>query len=249
MMKKLLSMLLLALLLTACGSQKPESSPQPPAPEPTQSAGTEPEQEGAEEPPVQDWVADQPVPDFLDAEQQDLFLRAYSAANFLMGCSTGNVEDYPLADGSELNRGEYETVTLDNGQTYLVAQGRYARWGDFEAMLDSIFTPEYKEVLLWTESVDGAYFPIFAETQDGRMCFIEADRGSDLEYNWADTPDTYELVSQSEEAVEFYLIGHYADLTEPPDETGARAIYTREYTIRMEHTADGWCVAEFHLPY
>ena len=34
-----------------------------------------------------------------------------------------------------------------------------------------------------------------------------AGQGSSLEYGWADVPDTYELVSQSEDAVEFYLVG------------------------------------------
>ena len=65
----------------------------------------------------------------------------------------------------------------------------------------------------------------------------------------ADAPDVYELVSQSDSAVEFTLIGHYADLTVEADENGTRPIYTEAYPIRMERTSDGWRVAEFHLPY
>ena len=60
---------------------------------------------------------------------------------------------------------------------------------------------------------------------------------------------TFELVSQSEDAVEFYLVGHYADLTVQPDETGARPLSTERWPIRMERTADGWRVSEFHVPY
>ena len=100
-----------------------------------------------------------------------------------------------------------------------MAQGRYARWEDFQAMLDGIFTPAYQEELLWAENMDGERFPIFTADGEGRTCFLELERGSSLEYGWADVPDTYELVSQSEDAVEFYLVGHYADLTMQPDET------------------------------
>lgn len=126
---------------------------------------------------------------------------------------------------------------------------RYARWEDFQAMLDGIFTPAYQEELLWTENMDGERFPIFTADGEGRTCFLELERGSSLEYGWADVPDTYELVSQSEDAVEFYLVGHYADLTVQPDETGARPLSTERWPIRMERTADGWRVSEFHVPY
>ena len=130
-----------------------------------------------------------------------------------------------------------------------MAQGRYARWEDFQAMLDGIFTPAYQEELLWAENMDGERFPIFTADGEGRTCFLDLERGSSLEYGWADVPDTYELVSQSEDAVEFYLVGHYADLTVQPDETGARPLSTERWPIRMERTAGGWRVSEFHVPY
>ena len=44
-------------------------------------------------------------------------------------------------------------------------------------------------------------------------------------------------------------MGHYADLTVQPDETGARPLSTERWPIRMERTADGWRVSEFHVPY
>lgn len=247
-MRRLIPVLLLVSLLTACGGQGPQATPSAtPAPTPAPTATPAPQ---AAEPPILDWMADQPVPDFLDAEQQDLFLRAFSAANFLIGCSTSSVDEYPLADGTLPERGDYETVTLDNGWTYLVAQGRYAQWADFQAMLDSVFTPEYQEELLWTESLDGERFPTFTSTEDGRLCFLDAGRGSSLEYGWADTPDTYELVSRSEDVVEFDLIGHYAVLEDDTgDEPTVSGITTERYPIRMERTAAGWRIAEFHLPY
>lgn len=232
------------LVLGACAAPAAEA-PTPPA-EVTPASTEAP---APAEPPIPDWMADQPAPAFLDAEQQALFLRAYSAASFLMGCSTSGVDSYPLDGGDPPELGDYETVTLDSGWTYLVAQGRYARWEDFQAMLDGIFTPAYQEELLWTENMDGERFPIFTADGEGRTCFLELERGSSLEYGWADVPDTYELVSQSGDAVEFYLVGHYADLTVQPDETGARPLSTERWPIRMERTAGGWRVSEFHVPY
>lgn len=135
----------LALVLGACTAPAAEA-PTPPA-EVTPASTEAP---APAEPPIPDWMADQPAPAFLDAEQQALFLRAYSAASFLMGCSTSGVDSYPLDGGDPPELGDYETVTLDSGWTYLVAQGRYARWEDFQAMLDGIFTPAYQEELLWT---------------------------------------------------------------------------------------------------
>ena len=263
MKKILIPALSLVLLLAACAGQESagstpsempgvsptatsEATPAPSA-EPTPSPEWEPDPHA--EPPILDWMADQPVPDFLNAEQQNLFLRAFSAANFLMGCNTSMVDDYPLADGSQPDRNNYETVTLDNGWTYTLSVGRFARWDDFEAMLDSIFTPEYKEELLVSEMSDGTSIPLFTSTEDGQLCYLDASRGSNLEYDSAGIPDTYELVSQSDDAVEFHLIGHYADLTAEADEDGARPIYTESFPIRMERTDDGWRVAEFHLPY
>ena len=67
----------LALVLGACAAPTAET-PTPPA-EVTPASTEAP---APAEPPIPDWMADQPVPAFLDAEQQALFLRAYSAASF-----------------------------------------------------------------------------------------------------------------------------------------------------------------------
>lgn len=100
----------LALVLGACAAPTAET-PTPPA-EVTPASTEAP---APAEPPIPDWMADQPAPAFLDAEQQALFLRAYSAASFLMGCSTSGVDSYPLDGGDPPELGDYETVTLDSG--------------------------------------------------------------------------------------------------------------------------------------
>lgn len=202
------------------------------------------------EPPLLDWMAEQPVPEFLDEEQQALFLHAFSAANFLMGCDTNTVEEYPDEAGAAGCLKQHETVEID-GNIYTVALGRFRRWDDFQAMLDGLFTPEYQQALLSSEMGDGTTLPLFRPTGDGLLCYIDAGRGSDLEYGWCETPDSYELVSQTGDEIVFHLIGHYAtldydaekDMPVPVDE------YTIAYPIRMERTENGWRFAEFHLPY
>lgn len=261
-------MTVIVLSLTACGRAASQPSEAPvtvtsnclaeaptPAPEATPTS--------LEEPPLQDWMKEQPVPEFLDEEQQELFLHAYSAANFLMGCSTSYVDEYPTKDGTVpdadlLNSAEY--VALPNGPEdlkYRAAVGRYARWDDFKAMMDSLFTAEYqeKELLNYASLEEGVtvYHPIFASTGDGGLCYLELDRGSYLEYDWCDTPDSYELVSQSEDEIVFDLVGHYGNLeTVEFDENGIShptEEYTETYPIRMELTDAGWRFSEFHLPY
>lgn len=232
----------LLLALTACSV----SGPAAPTPEVTPPAPA------LEEPPVMDWMAGQPVPDFLDETQQQLFLHAFSAANFLMGCETTNIESYPRLDGTipDLSQEDWaEYVELD-GWNYLISVGRYRQWDDFQEMLDSLFTPEYQQDLLTSAAGDGTVIPLFRPTEDGLLAYMDLSRGSALEYNWYGTPDSYELVSQTGDEIVFNLIGHYSTLEEAEDGMLVPSEeYTTAFPIRMERTEAGWRFAEFHLPY
>ena len=242
--------------LCAC-AVSPPVPPSAAAPLLTESPSTQQEPAPApalNEPPVLDWMEEQPAPEFLDEDQRALFLYAYSAASFLMGCSTTALEEYPRLDGTvpDLSVPDWaETVEYD-GWTYLVSIGRYRRWSDFQAMMDSLFTREYQRELLSTELEDGTSRALFRSTEDGLLAYLDAARGSDFDYGWCDTPDSYELVSRSEDEIVFQLIGHYTRFAEDesfqdmPKPVGE---YTVAYTIRMERTAQGWRFAEFHLPY
>ena len=226
--------------LAACGSTPVPSDTPTPAISAEPTAPTL-----AEEPPLSERTLAQPVPEFLDEEQQALFLHAYEASSFLF-CGTAGYEHFLPEDGTWTTA---DYVVIDD-MTYLVAQGRYARWADFKAMMDGLFTAEYQDDLLNT-IVGGISHPLFTSTEDGQLCFLDTQMGSDLEYGWCDTPDSYELVSQSEDEIVFDIIGHYVHLSSevvdgkpvPLDE------YTLSYPIRMERTDAGWRVAEFHLPY
>ena len=232
--------------LASCGpAPVPSDTPTPVVSAGPTAAPTPTAPSLAEEPPLSEWTLAQPVPEFLDEEQKALFLHAYEASSFLF-CGTAGYEHF-LPEDDTWTTADY--VVIDD-MTYLVAQGRYARWEDFKAMMDGLFTAEYQDDLLNT-IVGGISHPLFTSTEDGRLCFLDTQMGSDLEYGWCDTPDSYELVSQSEDEIVFDIIGHYVhlgydpenDIPVPQDE------YTQAYPIRMELTGQGWRVAEFHRPF
>lgn len=235
--------LLLCLTLAACAA---------PTPTPTSTPTPTPTPIPALEPPLSDSTKAQPVPDFLDTDQQALFLHAFEAANFLMGCETSYVDRFPFDDGSMPDLDHFQTVEL-GGDLYVISVGRYARWADFKAMMDALFTSEYQEELLYFTRAHGTPQPLFTSTEDGRLCYLDASRGSSLEYGWSGTPDSYQLVRRTEDEIVFDLIGHYAVLAEAPEGAEEPLIITGEtteaYPIRMERTEDGWRVAEIHLPY
>lgn len=72
----------------------------------------------------------------------------------------------------------------------------------------------------------------------------EMVEGTTIQVNEA-YPDTYRLVSSTEDEVTFTLISHYDrngwnDIDDPMD------VYTIEYPIRLVDTDSGWRVDEFH---
>ena len=200
----------------------------------------------ASEPPLDEWTLKQPIPDFLNEEQRQLFLHAYCAASNIFLGGSPSLDSFPLMDGSQPDVYPYETVEI-GGLPYTLAHGRYQRWEDFQAMMDGLFTTEYQRELIGAGS---EYGPTFRSTDDGQLCYLEGGRGSDIFYDGIDT-DTYELVSQTGDELCFDLIGHYTEWDYDPETeqeiTGES--YTQRYPIRMVRTAQGWRVAEIHVPW
>lgn len=245
----------MALSLTACGTAASTPSETPvtvtsnrftQAPTPEAAATPAPTPEPLNEPPILDSVKDQPVPEFLDAEQQDLFLRAYSAAIFLW-CYSYGLEDFPLKEGHVWEDPD-EVVVIDD-MPYVMAQGRYARWDDFKAMMDGLFTAEYQEDVMTLVPLEGKSRPRFISTGNGRLCFLDTQMGGDIEYAWCHTPDSYELVSQTEDEIVFDFIGHYAHQGYDPEADRPTLLdeYTETYPIRMVKTDGGWRFDEFRI--
>lgn len=255
------------LLLTGCASDlsshpersQPEASvfrqeEAPPKADISQPPSARPQEL---EPPLQDYAREVPVPEFLDDEQQTLYRHAYQAYCLMKGGETTSVCFYLSELPPENGIDEPETVEVD-GEIYYVARGRYEQWSDFEAMLSGLFTQEYSLELTHFQASDNPeetrWSPIYIRLEDGRMAGRDMSRGSNIEYDWCETPDSFELVSQTENEIVFHLIGHYTQLDytsldspgEMPRPVGE---YTRTFPIRMECTSDGWRFAQFHLPW
>jgi len=202
------------------------------SPEPPQSPS-----DLAAEPPLDGVAMAAAVPDFLSPEQQDLYRRAYSFYGHLAGfdieyAETLGLEMFPPKD--------YETVTI-GGYPYLVSQGRYSNWADFEAAGRSLFTED-----CWSDLKGGDAMPLFAE-DNGRLCYIDISVASRYD-RCNDIPDEFRLVETAEDEIGFMLIGHYQDFDETTDEAVIQSgySYTQEFPIKMVLTGDGWRFDEFH---
>ena len=243
---------LAALILTLCACAPQAEGEGSPSPSPVQSApASEPS------PPAQESEAPAPadfpeiildedslnaaVPDFLDGEQQLLYRRALCVYSHLFGGDNAEVcrweegDPYPSGDAVE-----------HNGLPYTKATGRYAAWEDFDAMVHSVFTDDF-----WTRRNAIQRGELFLNI-DGALHFVWASRG--MYYYTGNVPDTFELVSRSEDEIVFTLTGHYSfpwpKEGESPEDRDRRLEQGWEYTIdfpmKLVRTEAGWRFDQFH---
>lgn len=131
---------------------------------------------------------------------------------------------------------------------YLAAQGRYADWDDFDALVHGVFTDAY-----WDERNDSGNGVLLHVESEGRHCFLDTGIGLGYYYN-KDVPDAFRLEKKTESEIAFTLIGHYnffgdeEGVTEEQRREGeARGYdYTLEFPIRLVLTENGWRFDEFH---
>ena len=234
----LLCCILLALSVTGCtGESSSSDSSSEPSSSQTQlqEDPVDPETAAALELVAE---ADCEVPDFLTEEQQTLYRKAYTAyKQFAL---------YTDGFGST----EYNPVTVeeyDNG--FCVGNGSITTWKDYETAMLGLFTPDYLEELnlTVTELEDGTTlrYAHFADYQ-GQLAFSDGARGSNNAYI---PPDTFELISQTEDEIRFYVIGTYH--AEEENEEGM-LVWTDEttqkkYEIVLTHTENGWRISQFAL--
>ena len=182
--------------------------------------------------------ADCEVPDFLTEEQQTLYRKAYTAyKQFAL---------YTDGFGST----EYNPVTVEEyDNSFCVGNGSITTWKDYETAMLGLFTPDYLEELnlTVTELEDGTTlrYACFADYQ-GQLAFSDGARGSNNAYI---PPDTFELISQTEDEIRFYVIGTYH--AEEENEEGM-LVWTDEttqkkYEIVLTHTENGWRFSQFAL--
>ena len=200
------------------------------------------EPSAAAEPPLDEFSLNAAVPGFLDGKQQDLYRRAHCVYSHLFGGDTAYACIWEEGDAYPPGWGEVEY----KGIGYTKATGRYAAWADFDALVHSVFTDS-----CWTNlnaiQRGERYINI-----DGTMHFLLASRG--MYYYNDNFPDTFKLISKTDDEIAFTLTGHYSSPWPNEGETSAgrdarwesRWDYTIDFPIKMVRTEDGWRFDTFH---
>ena len=182
-----------------------------------------------------------PVPNFLTDEQQLLYRNACQIYADTFAFDTSQIDLKWLEDSIQ-----YKEVEID-GVPYLLAQGRYARWADFDALIHSVFTNT-----CWNIHNNSDNLTYYVE-YDGQLAFFRANKGESTTYN-PYFSDEFELVSQTDEEIVFNVIGHY-NIERPGSNPEKYNIvlsngydYTKEFPIRLVLTDSGWRVDSFYWP-
>ena len=189
-----------------------------------------------------------PLEAFLDAEQIAQYYNAVNIYKHLFGLNSDDVndwEDWETVPGSH----EIGTVAL-SGEHYTESWGPFANYDDFDTLIHSVFTDAFWAERNKIESGSPKYVNV-----DGKLCYISGAAGSG-EYNPL-YGDEYTLVEQTDDLVVFTITAHYLENNrllngESYEEWEQRLRtnydYTREFTIRMVRTEDGWRFDQFRLP-
>lgn len=182
--------------------------------------------------------ADCDVPDFLTPEQQALYRKAYTA-----------YEQFRLAN-TGFGTTEYTPVEVEGYDgSFYVGNGSITTWADFETAMLGLFTSEYLDGLNYSETTleDGTtyHYAMFADS-DGRLAFSDGARGSNI---MRVPPDKFELISQTDDEIRFYVIGTYQDYVE--NDAGEMvqegAVTEEKQEIVLTRTEAGWRFSEFAI--
>ena len=200
------------------------------------------------EPPLTDEELSKPVPDFLNKDQQLLFRKARSVYSRLFSGSSG------IAYGDIYGFGnEYENFKI-NGITYISnTTGRYRNYKDFEKLIKSMFVDEFWEARNIRSSNNKAY-PMYTNC-DGKLCYIDFMGSGGFAYN-KNFGDEFELISESDNEISFYAIGHYSWRYQIDNETIEQRDqrlkneyeYTKKFLITMILIEGVWRFSEFSDP-
>lgn len=190
--------------------------------------------------PLDAYVLSAPVPDFLDGEQQQLYRQAYALYHGLFPAA--NDGDHFPGQGVPEPAGPVER----QGVSYAPENGCFARWDDFERAVLSVFTQD-----AWDAKNTSDNIPVYIGV-DNRTYYIPYGR-SGGEYNGR-FPETFRLVSQTDDTIEFVMTGYYTNWAELPGETHeewqARQEeweYSIDFPMRLVKTENGWRFDQFYL--
>lgn len=193
------------------------------------------------EPPLSDKYLSLPVPDFLSEDLQLLYRKAYVLYKSF-GFSN-------LIEFSDSKIGyKYEPYRPNNDEYLISPYGRYNNYAHFELLIKSIFTSDY-----W----DKLNSNLIYKNCDGFLCYIDTGPPGSITRNWR-FEDTFELISQTDTKIEFYVIGYYSYryfINEQESEEQRELRLSSNYEYIEKHpvtfilTENGWRVDYFENIY
>lgn len=252
-MKRILHVIIIILLLTgtlsSCRRGTPDIGPSTyPLPSHTISEPAEsPQIEPCQEPPLTQEDLEQPVPQFLEPELQQLYRRARNVYHHLFIETTGSEYSDTLEPGTfpETPPDTFE----EDGLFYQYSRGRYKDWGDFDALVHSVFTDRLFQSL---NRIEGHSSGLYQE-RDGMMCFVDLIRPNAHTRN-PNFEDTFVLLEQTEDLIRFHVVGYYSfpyplegeDYGRRDARLRAGYEYTEEFELVLVNTSAGWRFDTFY---
>jgi hypothetical protein len=189
-----------------------------------------------------------PVPDFLTDEQKLLYLRAYKMMLIRIGTYAIDDTQYFPCDNPDTTRTYTDTISVD-GYEYTPALNHYRQWDSFYSTLRGIFTEGFLDSDYL--SFDGVtYFrPI-----EGNMYYISTERGFDPGYNQDSTSMDFTLQEETPDKIVIQVTTTYA-IDESSSQAFRQAVLdglisnTKNYSITLVRSDDGWRFSQFNVPY
>lgn len=189
-----------------------------------------------------------PVPDFLTDEQKLLYLRAYKMMLIRIGTYAIDDTQYFPCDNPDTTRTYTDTISVD-GYEYTPALNHYRQWDSFYSTLRGIFTAGFLDSDYL--SFDGVtYFrPI-----EGNMYYISTERGFDPGYNQDSTSMDFTLQEETPDKIVIQVTATYA-IDESSSQAFRQAVLdglisnTKNYSITLVRSDDGWRFSQFNVPY
>ena len=189
-----------------------------------------------------------PVPDFLTDEQNLLYLRAYKMMLIRIGTYAIDDTQYFPCDNPDTTRTYTDTISVD-GYEYTPALNHYRQWDSFYSTLRGIFTEGFLDSDYL--SFDGVtYFrPI-----EGNMYYISTERGFDPGYNQDSTSMDFTLQEETPDKIVIQVTATYA-IDESSSQAFRQAVLdglisnTKNYSITLVRSDDGWRFSQFNVPY
>lgn len=189
-----------------------------------------------------------PVLDFLTDAQKLLYLRAYKMMLIRIGTYAIDDTQYFPCDRPDTTRTYTDTISID-GYEYTPALNHYRQWNSFYSTLRGIFTESFLDSN-YLSSDEVTYF----RSIEGNMYYISTERGFDPGYNQYSTLMDFSLQEDTSDRIVIQVTATYA-IDESSNHAFRQAVLdglisnTKNYSITLVRSDDGWRFSQFDVPY